>query len=145
MTAEPPDDGAGPDTRRRGILIAGAAAIAAAALGGVVLLGEKLAWWKSTPAQASPIEQLADSLTARFDYLTLDRPSLLRYLADYQTAYGPLERSARSRQTPPLDLFFLESSDFFVHGGDESRTVAYVALRDPYINPCVNPFRSEAG
>jgi len=32
------------------------------------------------------------------------------------------------------------SSDFFLNGADESKTVRYVAIYNPYVGACRNPF-----
>jgi hypothetical protein len=48
-------------------------------------------------------------------------------------------RSKRERIEDNLATVFLLSSDFFVKGADESRTVQYVALYDP-MRACGNPF-----
>ena len=36
---------------------------------------------------------------------------------------------------------YLSSTDFFINDADESRPVRFVALYDPYVSPCYNPFR----
>jgi hypothetical protein len=48
-------------------------------------------------------------------------------------------RTRRERIEDNLATVYLLSSDFFVHGADESRTVQYVNLYDP-MRACGNPF-----
>jgi len=52
-------------------------------------------------------------------------------------------RSKRDRLEEYFATLFLLSSDFFVKGADESRTVEYVALYDP-MRACGNPFARPA-
>ena len=56
------------------------------------------------------------------------------------TPWPPDEHVVRRGET--LDAIgsrFLLSTDFFRHGGDESRALRYVAYFDPYRSPCANP------
>jgi hypothetical protein len=48
-------------------------------------------------------------------------------------------RSRRERMVDNLATIYLLSSDFFLNGADESRSVRYVALFDP-MRACDNPF-----
>ena len=89
------------------------------------------------PVRGPEIHELADRFEAHFDYLQIDREGLLRFLEAWQSANHSL--GALSAEMPYLA--FLESSDFFINGADESRPVRFVMLRDPYVNPCFNPFR----
>ncbi len=49
------------------------------------------------------------------------------------------KRSRRERLEDNLATIYLLSSDFFLKGADESRTVQYVSLYDP-MRACGNPF-----
>jgi hypothetical protein len=131
-------------TRRRFVGLLGAGALGTAALG--------LAAWRDRlrlPAPLRGLERrargyvygltaLEDRIARHYDYLTLDRVGVARFVADYERAFGPTRR----RPSAERDLYerFLMSSDFFVNGADESRTVRYVTLHDPYTSPCWNPF-----
>jgi hypothetical protein len=48
-------------------------------------------------------------------------------------------RSRADRTIDNLASTYLLSSDFFIHGADESRTVRYLQFYDP-MRPCGNPF-----
>ena len=75
-------------------------------------------------------------LRAHFNYLDLDPSGVRQYLADYQLQHGSF-----SRYTPfstDVYLRYLLSTDFFRHGADERRRIAYVAFYDPYVTPCNN-------
>jgi hypothetical protein len=52
-------------------------------------------------------------------------------------------RSRRDRLEDNLATLYLLSSDFFVQGSDQSRTIQYVALYDP-MRACGNPFARPA-
>lgn len=88
-------------------------------------------------------DSLAERFRAHFDYLKIDEEGLMRFLADYQEAYGPLvDASGKPRDKLPF-IRFLESSDFFMNGMDENQPVRYLALYDPYLNPCFRPFPTD--
>lgn len=73
----------------------------------------------------------------RYHFLSAVAPSFQRY---YRSA------DTRSRIAKAEDAFvstYLLSSDFFINGSDESRTVRYVAFYDP-LRPCGNPFARPA-
>jgi hypothetical protein len=53
------------------------------------------------------------------------------------------KRSRRERLEDNLATIYLLSSDFFLNGADESRTVQYVQLYDP-MRACGNPFARPA-
>ena len=69
----------------------------------------------------------------RYHFLSAVAPSFKRYyrLAD--------KRSRIAKAEDSLVANYLLSSDFFLNGADESRTVKYVAFYDP-LHPCGNPF-----
>jgi hypothetical protein len=81
----------------------------------------------------SPEQQLR----AHFRYLDLDQDGVDRYFADYQHHQEPLPR--RRPLPPDVYMRYLLSTDFFLHGADESRRVHYVGFVDPYVTPCSNP------
>ncbi len=113
---------------RRRFLFAIAAAVAAPG-SGLLLLG--------CSRKATPLEQ---RFLDHYGYLSIDREGLRRFLADYQAAYGSLLTDAVEPREPLPFLKFLASSDFFLNGGDESKLVRYLMIRDPYLNPCFYPF-----
>ena len=83
--------------------------------------------------------ELVSAFEQHFSYLKLDRKGLERFLVDYQEAFGSLLLNGAPRPNLPY-LKYLESTDFFLNGADESQVVRYILLRDPYLNPCFNPF-----
>ncbi|MEM7357177.1 MAG: hypothetical protein AAF657_40560 [Acidobacteriota bacterium] len=86
------------------------------------------------------LDAVAERFEAFFHYLDLDRAGLDRFLADYESEIGVLTDWI-GRPVEPLPFMkFLESTDFFPNGADENRAVRYIMLRDPYVNPCFNPF-----
>jgi hypothetical protein len=89
----------------------------------------------SRPIETRDPAQLVDALRRRFAYLELDEEGVRHYCRDYLRHIGPPRTTER-------DFFsrFLLSSDFFANGSEEGRNVRYVALYDPYLNPCANPF-----
>ena len=73
----------------------------------------------------------------RYHLLAAASPSYKRF---YRSS-GQRSRTARLEDT--LVSTFLLSSDFFLNGADESRTVRYVAYYDA-LRPCQNPFARAA-
>jgi hypothetical protein len=69
----------------------------------------------------------------RYHFLSAVAPSFTRYFRSADT------RSRASRTEDSMISTYLLSSDFFIHGADESRLVRYVGFYDPLI-PCGNPF-----
>lgn len=80
-------------------------------------------------------ERLVAELRRHFHYLELDDASLARYARDYLRHLPPPDLAG-----PDLYTRFLLSNDFFQNGADESRTLRYLALYNPYVNACRNPF-----
>jgi hypothetical protein len=70
-------------------------------------------------------------------YLERSAPGARAFARDFPSR-NPGVRQFQRPETDPLEQFLL-STDFFQDGGDETRTVPYVALYDPYLNPCWNP------
>jgi hypothetical protein len=69
----------------------------------------------------------------RYHLLAAAAPSYKRFFRSIDT------RSRVARLEDNLVSTYLLSSDFFLNGADESRTVNYVAYYDP-LHPCQNPF-----
>lgn len=101
------------------------------------------------------IKQYAALLIEReFNYLKLEPGSISRYVDDYFAAGGNNMMAAlrwktlyylsmnweQSNLIFELVRTFLLSSDFFIHKTDESRTVRYIGLYNPYKSPVPNPF-----
>lgn len=84
-------------------------------------------------ARRSPNERLL----AHFHYLRVPADVARRYVEDYSTHVQSLSRTSDLRDD--FYLRFLMSTDFFAHGGDEARELAYVSLYGPSITPCYNP------
>ncbi len=114
--------------------------------------------------------KIVSVLRKRLSYLTLDEAGLRSFASDQTTkilakrvslnrmryhlvstfgsSYKRFERSSdtRSRVVQAEDLLvstYLLSSDFFINGSAEARTVQYLAYYDP-MRPCGNPFARPA-
>ncbi len=123
-------------------------AFGGAALGGL---------WVFAPSYQAILEQ---TILSRLSYLKHDGDSVKRFIADYEQAYkkgrvrvliigfsrmfADYRVPYLSRRLESFEEFVLErylrSTDFFLHGADESRVLRYVAFADPYQSPCFNPF-----
>ncbi len=82
-------------------------------------------------------QRLRRRLRDHFSYLRLERGAVRRFLEDYRLANGP--GAAETADSSRLAMQFLLSTDFFHSDVDESRTIRYSRLADPYVNPCYNP------
>jgi hypothetical protein len=139
---------------RRRLLLGGLGVIGVAGLG---------AWGFGRMAFEA---EVASILRRRLSFLKLDRDGVRAFAKDQATAaftkkiptwnrlryhfgaVGPSfnryyrsndKRSRVSRLEDSLISTYLLSSDFFLNGADESRTVNYVAFYDA-MRPCQNPF-----
>ena len=100
-----------------------------------------LAWWRRGPH--ADRDRIADALAETFPYLRSAAGTVASFAAAYRAAYNApnlLDTASRTH----LEHCFLMSTDFFQHGGDERRELRFVALYDPYVTPCYNPFRRPA-
>ena len=90
-------------------------------------------------AYTYPHLPVAERIRRHFDYLTIDEAGLERFVREYERTFGAVELDnvAGNRL---LYTKFLMSTDFFMNGQDETRPVRFVALHDPYVSPCWNPF-----
>ena len=120
-------------SRRRFVLVGGVVAVA--------VVGGGALWWRRL-GSGKEDRLLARLFKEHFSYLSIDDDGLLEFLAEYQAAKGSLLLGESTARQPLPFLDFLQSTDFFANGADESRVVRYVMLHDPYINPCFNPFRT---
>ncbi len=79
------------------------------------------------------VEAVRGQLLAALPFLILPRETVDAFLS-------ALTRVKR-RPSKPDDAvrLFLLSTDFFAHGADESRPLAYAQLYDPYLSPCYDP------
>lgn len=106
----------------------------------------------------TPFEESAASLVReQLSFLKLDPGGLSRFVKEYSKGmdrkykltlkgYNILGVDAsRSGKIHQLVTTYLLSTDFFIHGMDESRTIKYIALYDPYLRPCSHPFSAPAG
>lgn len=94
----------------------------------------------SAIATADPSAALLAELMRHFDYLQFADEAPERYARLYVARYG-VPDLGRERTRAQIHLQFLSSTDFFQHGADQKRAVRFVALYDPYVTPCYNPFR----
>jgi hypothetical protein len=89
-------------------------------------------------------------------WLKLDKKGVKRFIADYTKAMTPrnkvmLERysfvgvpSSHSLKISRMINSYLLSTDFFLHGMDETRTIKYIGLYDPIRRACANPFNQQS-
>lgn len=100
-----------------------------------------------------PFEDSAASIVRKqLDYLKLDEEGLNRFAKEYSIAkdrkykltlkgYNLLGIDAsQSGKIHQMVTTYLLSTDFFANGMDESRTIKYLAMYDPYLRPCAHPF-----
>ncbi len=115
-------------------------------LGGLTLAGGYLGlkeWGVFSPApfvlSSAPDQAQVERVVLKsFPYLDLDHDSLRSFSKAY---LGFLRTFGRSPSKQDIEEKFLLSTDFFRNGADESQTVRFVSLYDPYYNPCYSPFR----
>jgi hypothetical protein len=101
--------------------------------------------------------ELASYLKSNFDYLTFNfgDEQFLEFAKDYREHYLEISRESwhtfrggdEAEHRAMMDAFamrFLMSTDFFMHGADESRPINYVMFFHPYKSPCWNPLTSGA-
>ncbi|MCB9666077.1 MAG: hypothetical protein H6732_18360 [Alphaproteobacteria bacterium] len=127
------------DLARRDLLLLGVSAA------GLALVGRALETrWLSH-------DDLVDLVLATLPSLTIPRAEVERYVDDLLAAFErptveelqKVERFLRVvpySHEPGIAERFLLSSDFFQQGADPSRPVRYLALNDPYLTPCLQPF-----
>lgn len=111
---------------------------------------------------ARPESVVADLLRRQLDYLRLDpagveafardlvargdiAPTKLRLLsatgmARLATASEVAGSHALHQGAERIVTYYLLSSDFFVNGADEARTVHYLGFYDAFRRACLNPF-----
>jgi hypothetical protein len=130
---------------RRTFLYATAATVVAA----------PLAWQVREPVMMLQAGEIAEFLRENFHYLALEisDTEFQNFYTSYCEHYAPVwrpiwQRALKGRDDShhrdvmdSLATRFLMSTDFFLHGADETRPVRYVALYHPYANPCWNPLR----
>lgn len=126
--------------KRRTLIIAGVGVTVAA--GATVAVARRL----SRPALAGVSEaarELGHDLWARLPSLEIEEAAFVSFLTDLETHDGPIEPGARA--TDKVVQKFLLSTDFFLEGGDETRTIAYARYHDPYISVCYDPINQGRG
>jgi hypothetical protein len=140
--------------KRRKFLLAGLGVVAVVAAGGIVF----------GPMAAEA--EIVSHVRSRLSFLKLDEAGLQRFAQDqvaallakrptwnrlkyhfmsvFSKSFTRYEHSSdtRSRRQRMEDTFastYLLSSDFFINGADQSRTVRYLGFYDP-LRGCGNPF-----
>ena len=110
--------------RRRSFVLGALLALAGAALG-----------WRriQRSLHGRSHAEVERDLREYYSYLRLDDDLLRAFLRDLERLPGRHHRDDLRRR-------FLLSTDFFVHGEDESRPLAYRAFHDAYLSPCASPF-----
>ena len=120
--------------KRRTLIIAGMGVTVAA--GTTVALARRLA----RPALAGVSDaarELGQHLWARLPSLDIEEAALISFLDDLETHKGPIEPGTRA--TDKMVQRFLLSTDFFLEGADETRTITYARYHDPYVSICYDP------
>ncbi|AHM63597.1 hypothetical protein D770_26770 [Flammeovirgaceae bacterium 311] len=99
-------------------------------------------------------QAIAGILKNEFDYLELDDKGLKQFVKDFlefrghgkyvhvkvRTLYLFRVKAAESSLVDRLAREYILATDFFINKMDESKTVKYIGLYDPYKRPCANPF-----
>jgi hypothetical protein len=85
------------------------------------------------------VASIASDLRAHFDYLRFESDVLARYARLCVESYGAPDLTMPGTRRR-MHAQFLLSTDFFQNGAAEGRTLRFVALYDPYVTPCYNPF-----
>ena len=97
-------------------------------------------------------ESAAGIIRKQLGFLKLDEPGLIQFANEYSKGIDKYYKltlkgynllgidASQSGKIHQLVTTYLLSSDFFIHGMDESRTVKYLAMYDPYLRPCAHPF-----
>jgi hypothetical protein len=104
----------------------------------------------STSAERAVVKLIRDEL----HFLKLDEQGLQQFAALQAQGMSSKYRmatkgfallgvdSSSSGRVAALVQTYLLSTDFFTHQMDESRTVRFVSLYNPYNTPCAHPFSS---
>ncbi|MCB0338217.1 MAG: hypothetical protein KDD53_01370 [Bdellovibrionales bacterium] len=109
------------------------------------------------PTSDHGLKNLTSQLQTRLSYLNVSQKELNAYLAEYLERQKDPNRilalfkseniNSKERNLvlinqiiDKMSLQFLNSSDFFHSGADESIEVHYIRWHDPYEHPCANPF-----
>lgn len=124
----------------------------AAGAAGLVISGGLGVWYQDEIGvlQASEVVQY---LRGNFSYLPLEisDAEISQFYVEYAEWYKPVVRDHWQRlikgrgpevfrkDMDHLATTFLMSTNFFVNGEDESKTVKYICLYAPYKNSCWNP------
>lgn len=98
-------------------------------------------------------DDLVDVVLETLAGLTIPRAEVERYVDDLLTwfdrptvedlrAVEAFLRAVPYSHEPGVAERFLLSTDFFLQGADPARPVRYLALSDPYVTPCLQPFPS---
>jgi hypothetical protein len=81
---------------------------------------------------------LEEAIYRYYDYLKLDSSGVNAFVKANHTSGHPVHQDLITLQQTMSR--YLLSTDFFIHGVDESRVVKYVAFHDPHLTPCFTPF-----
>jgi hypothetical protein len=126
-------------TRRKFFLVATTALVA-------VGLRRLVVWSRlglARPAAGRQVDPLITLLRQKLDYLKFSDSDLTTFARDFHArGDAQLKRLATEKPTESADgltVQFLLSTDFFLNGADESRSVSYRTYYDPY-DGCSNPF-----
>lgn len=121
-----------------------------------------LGWWRLRSGGSDSVGSVADLIRRRLSYLDLEEAGLERFSENVEAVMKRIEiPPIRTSDVPESHVIegvafqinngavrfyedtlvrkFLLSSDFFLEGADESRTVQYLGWFDEFA-PCRNPF-----
>ncbi len=81
------------------------------------------------------------AVTRHLEDIRLSAHALDGWLDAFHAAVGEYPRPTSWKKQRRMARVLLASTDFFQTGADTERPARFVALWDPRINPCYNPFR----
>ena len=93
-------------------------------------------------------EEVASSRSAEVeDARAVDLRTTFHYLSFSDDVMRSFLRALDARGGQPSEgrvrELFLLSTDFFAQGADERKQLSFVALYDPFLNPCYNPMEQD--
>ena len=106
----------------------------------IAILKRRVGYLKNEPGSFERFAQ--EYVDFKRDYLRqLTRMSVIALPFTYVTLYRwlPMGHPLRRLEDNVVTKFLL-STDFFIHGADESRNLKYLSFYEPQLAPCRNPF-----
>jgi hypothetical protein len=99
-------------------------------------------------------DAVASIILDELSFLKLDKEGVHRFVSDYTKSTSTKNKlmlkgysfmgisSTQSQKIHTLINAYLLSTDFFTNKMNETRTIKYRGLFDPYLRPCAHPFTS---